>query len=89
MKAVCRFLSLFLYPRKIIHPERIPKKAKYVGVGNHQHWVDIVYIFIRGRGGIKMVAKKELQEKSGFLRVMHKEIGIIFVDRDNPSLASI
>ena len=36
-----------------------------------------------------MVAKKELREKSGFLRVMHKEIGIIFVDRDSPSLSSI
>jgi len=87
--AVCRFLSLFLYPRKIIHSERIPKKSKYVGVANHQHWADIVYIFVWGRGRLYMVAKKELREKSGFLRVMHKEIGIIFVDRDSPSLSSI
>jgi len=89
LRMLFRFLSLIFYPRKIVHKERIPKNTKYVAAANHFHWVDIVYIYIRGPMRPFMVAKQELQKTSRFLRVMYREANIIFVDRDNPSISSV
>ena len=89
LRSILWLLSLLLYPRKIINPERIPRKTKFVAVANHQHWADVVYIYIRGPVRFYAIAKKELYDQSRFLRVMHKVAGIVFVDRDNPSLSSI
>jgi len=89
LRTLIRALSFFIYPRKIIHKERLPKKSKYIAVSNHLHWVDAVYVFLKGPGRRYLLAKKELAEISPFLKSMEKAAGIVFVDRDNPSVASI
>ena len=89
VRTILRVIAFFLFPRKLIHKERIPKKSKFVAVANHQHWADAVYLYIKGPGRVYMLAKKELQEKSRFLRVMRKSAGITFIDRENPSVSSI
>ena len=86
---VCRAVAFFVYPRKLIHKERLLKKQKFVAVANHQHWVDLVYLYLKSPVRFWLLAKKELREKIWILRFLQKEAGISFVDRENPELSTI
>ena len=89
-KQIFRFFASFIYPIKIIHKKRIPKKSKHIVVSNHISWVDILQLLIQTPGRRHMVAKKELQ-KSRFIRFWNKvtDLDIVWIDRENFSLASV
>ena len=82
------WLCGFVYPIKIIHKKRLPKKQRHVVVSNHLSAIDIIHVFLQTPGRRRMIAKKELR-KSKFLRVFEKPADIIWIDRENPSVASV
>ena len=82
-------LTFFIFPIKIIHKKRIPKRSKYISVSNHLSWVDMLYVHLRTPGRRYVVAKKELWDNSRTVRIFGKIFGGIAIDRDNPSISSI
>jgi 1-acyl-sn-glycerol-3-phosphate acyltransferase len=87
-KALVFLPRLIFFPTKIIHKERLPKNKRYLAVTNHQSWIDIVYCLFSLPRRRYIIAKKELK-KSRFLRGVRKWCGIIFIDRENPSVDSV
>ncbi len=86
-KVITFLPRILIFPAKIIHKERLPKKSRYLAVTNHQSWVDIIYSVFTLPGRRYIIAKKELDK--GFLHSIRKFMAIIFVDRENPSIGSV
>ena len=87
VKAIMFFPRILIYPVKIIHKKRLPKHKKHIVVSNHLSWTDSVHIVFSLPRRRFILAKKELS-RSWFLRFFRRLLGIIFIDRENPSLES-
>ncbi|MCL2062269.1 MAG: 1-acyl-sn-glycerol-3-phosphate acyltransferase [Firmicutes bacterium] len=88
IKAIVYLPRKLLYPAKIIHKKRLPKKSAHIVVSNHLCWKDIIHHVFTLPRRRSIVAKQELA-KSRFIRAFRKTAGIIFIDRENPSLESV
>ena len=87
-KAVFAFFANIIFPFKLIHRKRIPKRKKHLIVANHLSGIDILYLQIQLKGLRHLVAKKELR-KSRFIRAYENIIDLIYVDRENTSPESV
>lgn len=87
IKTLFNPLVAFLLPAKVLNKSAYPRdKNRLITVTNHLKWFDPVYLMFRLPGYRRFLSKKEIG-KSTFVYKFFKSFGVMFIDREKPSLA--
>lgn len=86
---ILRFLGRILYRIEIIGDENIPDGGRIIVAANHKSFLDPIFMMIAmNKRRIIPVAKKELFDVF-LLKNILKKLGVIPIDRSNPSITTI